>query len=175
VAELFPLANTLPIAFPDHQWQVWKFSSSSVPRHWWEVKENQELFIRGLMSDLGFHSLDDLYKLTSQIIAQAGGHRLLSLYKNSPANILAALFPDHLWDRWKFDRAPRLWWKTQTTQRQFMDQIRQKLGYSTFEDCYKLSCDEIIRYGGMVAVLPFESSLTLCGAISCFFPKAKHC
>lgn len=148
--QVFPLYRSLSEVFTDHYWAPWKFKSSTVPRKWWEDKNNQLEFMKDLMKQLGYKSLTDCYNITAQQIAQHGGHRLLSLYKSSPAEIMTTLFPQHQWDKWKFTRSPKLWWKKSSDQRQLMDRLKQQFGWTTYEDLYNLTSEHVIRIGGML-------------------------
>lgn len=49
-------------------------------------------------------------------------------YRNSIAAAVAAIYPDVKWKTWRFQRAPKSFWKQKTNQRAFLDDCAERLG-----------------------------------------------
>jgi len=76
------------------------------------------------------------------------GGSLLSLFNNSPYQLLSQVYPNSKWLPWKFSITPTQFWKERANQRLYCDWLGEHLGYSSREDWYKLqSTDLNLNYG----------------------------
>jgi hypothetical protein len=63
---------------------------------------------------------------------------LLKQYKY-PHELLSALYPEHDWLPWKFDKCPRNFWDNVNNQRKFMDWAGKQLNVKEMSDWYNVS------------------------------------
>ena len=103
------LAQVFQDNYPNHIWQVWKFSQK-VRVGYWNIEGNQRDFMDELGKQLGFQQMDDWYGITSkQIVYKKGGSRLLKTFGDSPSNLVTSVYKYHQWNGIQF--------KTLTNQR----------------------------------------------------------
>lgn len=91
---------------------------------------------------LGFTSMEDWYKVRTIDFLKNGGKALYHKHK-SIANILLQAYHHHKWDSDKFAS-----WKDMDKQRNYLDALSQKLGYTSKEDWYKVSRYNFCDKGG---------------------------
>src|SRR5207237_587250 len=109
------------------------------PIGYWNNMENQREFIDWLGKKLGYSKMDDWYRVYTADILQNGGGRLLNLYGGSPIKLIQSIFKEHHWDVHKLSRKPVGYWNNMENQREFMDWLGKKLGYSKMDDWYQIS------------------------------------
>lgn len=90
--------------YPEYSWDPLKFSQ--VPKHYWLSMDNQKAFMDALGKKLGFSlgNLEPWYKVTNQVMVDNGGSRILAIYKSSIPSLLEKVYPQYLWESWKFPR-----------------------------------------------------------------------
>lgn len=94
--------------------------------------------------------MNDWYNLTKEDIDKFGGRGLLNEYFNSsPSQALQEIYPEHKWELWRFGHTPKGCWKKYDNQRQFFMWLGIQLGYKQLDDWYKLTKEDISRYGGV--------------------------
>src|SRR3954468_6942458 len=49
---------------------------------------------------------------------------------------------------WRFEQKPPGFWENQGNQKQFFDWLGSKLGYKEMDDWYKITQEDIFKYGG---------------------------
>src|SRR5437870_1163944 len=68
-------STALQSVYPEHLWRIWKFKQ--VPKGYWDKKYIQRQFFDWPGEELGYHSMDDWYKVTRKDIDVNGGTWLL--------------------------------------------------------------------------------------------------
>jgi len=77
------------------------------------------------------------------------GRSLLGLYRDSVAEMLMALYNEHHWQVWKFDRAPRSYYRRYPeVQREFVHWFEKEHKIDSLELWYNYSAVEIEAAGG---------------------------
>lgn len=95
-----------------------------------------------------------------QIYNNGGGTLLRKYYSDSMFVAIPAIYPEHKWIPWKFERVPRGFWANQENQREFFDWLSKELGFKTLEEWYKLKKDVVRSHGGSGLVNRFDSLAT---------------
>ena len=81
------------------------------------------------------------------------GSGLLRKY-GSLYDILVRVYPEHQWDRLKFEnRVPPGYWVETDNRVQFLEQIAKKIGIKDMSDWYKVKKSTIIKYGGSLSLI----------------------
>jgi len=122
----------LKIMVPDYNFKPWKFSQ--VPDGWWKKRENQKLYMDDLGKELGFSKPEDWYALKYEDVELS----LMTLYGDSPENLIRSFFPEFAFKSWKFNRVPRSWWNDLKNQQEYIDDLGKELGFYEPQDWYKL-------------------------------------
>jgi hypothetical protein len=122
---------------PEHQWQMWKFST--VPKGFWKDKNNQKKFLEWLGGQLQFKHWEDWYSVTQSAIEQHGGASLLRMYDDSPPLLITSVFSEHAWLIWRFQVVPKGFWQDEKNQRKFMEWLQNKLQLNSWEDWYSVT------------------------------------
>ena len=86
------MAITL-IFWRDFALHPWRFGT--VPRGYWDLKENHVIFLDWLGKQLGYEILDDWYKIDKKLIIKNGGGGILQRYNNSPFHMIQSIYPKH--------------------------------------------------------------------------------
>jgi hypothetical protein len=68
-----------------------------------------------------------------------GGSGLLAMYGDSFQKALAAVFPDHKWDNFKFSQAPGGWWSVIENRRACLISVGKQLSINHLSDWYNIS------------------------------------
>eukprot|EP01122_Echinamoeba_exundans_P001384 TRINITY_DN11454_c0_g1_i1.p1 TRINITY_DN11454_c0_g1~~TRINITY_DN11454_c0_g1_i1.p1 ORF type:complete len:569 (+),score=79.95 TRINITY_DN11454_c0_g1_i1:76-1782(+) len=130
------LYQVLSAAFPEHDWQWWKFdrappiAASSRELH---VKFfssfAKEMQLEDVTSPhaLGEAALSQWHRITLSDISNRGGTPILKKHRWSVALTLMTLFPNQKWLPWKFDRVPPGWWENTSNHLSFFIWLSQEL------------------------------------------------
>jgi hypothetical protein len=80
-------------------------------------------------------------------LSSLGGQSLVLKYNGSPSLLLAAVYPEHDWLPWKFDKCPQKYWDNVNNKRKFMDWAATQLNVKEMNDWYSVSLkvQEIFR------------------------------
>ena len=62
----FSISTIVTSTYSSHNWLPWKFEAS--PRNWWKQRSNQLQYMEWLRREVLGTQLEDLYKLTLQIL-----------------------------------------------------------------------------------------------------------
>lgn len=79
---------------------------------------------------------EDWYGITKTDFAHNYGAHLLTKYQYSPYKLFSSLYPDAEWIKWGFARSTAGFWDDEAMQREYLDWLGQKLGYSDKEGWY---------------------------------------
>ena len=140
------ITELIKAVYPNYNWLVWKFKSC--PNGWWKDIEHQKEYVEWLGEELGYTTMEDWYKISWEIFhSNYGGGLIVNQYK-SRVELLKAVYPHYNWLEWKFNQVPNGWWEDIEHKKKFMNHLKQKLGYTTKEDWYKISNKILINNGG---------------------------
>jgi len=141
------LSALLVAAYPEKQWDLVRFGK--MPRNYWASLENQRSFMSNLGKDLGIditsngNEYEKWYLVSSQVLMDRGGNGLLSFYnKNFPA-LLAAVYPEHSWELWRF---PRRIGKVNESKEEIdtlFERVEQALNIKKPEDWYRVTKEQL--------------------------------
>lgn len=130
-------------AFPELNLYPWRFKSK-VPKNYWVDLNNQRYFIETEANARGWKTKDDYYKFTGKIIGDLGGYGAIKKYQESVYLMMKTLYPDYDWLPWKFIKIHNSFsWKKKEDVRLYCDWLYNELGYTSEEDWYNLTQDEI--------------------------------
>lgn len=127
----------------------------------------QYLHIIGV--ELGYKNYEDWYNISKEDIIQHGGRVLVNKYHfGSPRKLVTSIYPNYNWKMWKFNKVPDGYWHDMKHQRNFMDwlgiisliiklifNLGSELGYTTYEDWYEISYEDINKHGGGLLMKKF--------------------
>eukprot|EP01114_Cavostelium_apophysatum_P021826 TRINITY_DN7718_c0_g1_i1.p1 TRINITY_DN7718_c0_g1~~TRINITY_DN7718_c0_g1_i1.p1 ORF type:complete len:570 (+),score=80.59 TRINITY_DN7718_c0_g1_i1:26-1735(+) len=82
--------------YPEFSWKMWKFTGSSVPKGFWENRDNVRDYMDWLYKELELRSLDDWFAIPKEKLVALGASTVLSRYKGLLA-LLQSLYPYHKW------------------------------------------------------------------------------
>ena len=130
----------------------------NIPQNHWNSYQNKKAFIKWLENTLGFHHMNDWYRITSKCIVDNGGEDLLNQYQGSSIKLLQEVFPNHPWLPWKFSQLSRSHWDELEHQKEFLDWLGTELGFKEKEDWYSITESAIRKYGGRALLSKHKDS-----------------
>jgi hypothetical protein len=86
--------------YPEYNWLPWKFSH--IPKNFWTDNKNKKQFLDWAGNQLGIKDYSDWYKVVSADIRDLGGENLLAKHSFSLPQLLAAVYTDFKWERYRF-------------------------------------------------------------------------
>lgn len=140
------IASLIMSHFPEHEWQEWRFNHT--PPGFWDKQANRRRYLEWVGNQLGYEKPDDWYGLQVKHLRNHYGNGLLMRYKNSPARLLMATFPEHAWLWWRFLATPKGFWDATGNRRQYLEWLGEQLGFKTPEDWYRLTYDDLTENYG---------------------------
>ena len=142
--------------YPNHNWSFKKklhedFSLSS-----------QQEFIEKLYEKLKFNSLDDWKNVSKKRIFKfKGGHYLEMIYKGDVQGIFQTIYPNYPWEFNKLSKlTKKLYFNSIENQRQFMDDLYQKLQLKSLSDWKNVAKLTFINNGGRLLLFKYSEDLT---------------
>jgi len=96
---------------------------------------------------LGYKQITDWYRTSQSDFQKYGGKGFLSLYNNSVAKSLEAVYPQHVWISWKFP-SPLGFWDDPNNRKEFFDWLGTHPGFTTLEGWYNVTKRNIVENGG---------------------------
>jgi len=132
------LARTLVALYPEHDWQLWRFSQ--VPRHYWQEEKNRKLYFEWLTSELKIKSMEDWYTITKEdVLKKEGAGGVLVYHRHSLVQALKDLYPNYPWQEWKFKLAIKGFWNIDDNAKAYLRSIADQLGFKHVRDWYNMS------------------------------------
>eukprot|EP01114_Cavostelium_apophysatum_P014359 TRINITY_DN3702_c0_g1_i1.p1 TRINITY_DN3702_c0_g1~~TRINITY_DN3702_c0_g1_i1.p1 ORF type:complete len:614 (+),score=148.50 TRINITY_DN3702_c0_g1_i1:97-1938(+) len=139
-----------------HSYSVVRLVTSTYPNHSWDLRrfrtsrEARAMLERlGLL--LGVKEHRDWYRVQKNDLIAVGGQTFLNLvqsFNGSYIEGLAAAFPEHDWQPWRFRKVTNKYWTLKGNQRLFFDHLSKNLKIRSTEDWYKVSSAQIEQLGG---------------------------
>lgn len=100
------LPTALVRVYPEHQWQVWKFSHARVPRNFWSEPANQRAYFLALADEILGSDFNGWYNWSAAALQEAHPESaciLRQFYGGSLVQALTTIFPEYTWDLSKFN------------------------------------------------------------------------
>jgi hypothetical protein len=149
------LQKALSSVYPEHKWIPWKFPG--VSKRFWSNPVNQKAFLDWFMQQRNISSPEDWYKITRSDVHSAGGASLISTkFGDSLLKLAKALYPNHEWLEWKFDKAPRSFWASKANRRKFLEWVKVELNIESQRAWYSVSPHQLVELGGSVLLSGIE-------------------
>jgi hypothetical protein len=155
--------------FPRHDWAEWRFRRT--PKHFWAERQNRRRYFEWLGKHLRYRSHEDWYSLHGDDIRNNHGAGLLtSYYRNSYADALLDVFPEHEWEPWRFRTTPDGFWSKKANRLRYLRWLGQRLGYQTLDDWYSLSYQQLTDHNGLALLKAIGS---VAGVVKLLFPTEE--
>eukprot|EP01118_Nematostelium_gracile_P007654 TRINITY_DN2498_c0_g1_i1.p1 TRINITY_DN2498_c0_g1~~TRINITY_DN2498_c0_g1_i1.p1 ORF type:complete len:323 (-),score=51.17 TRINITY_DN2498_c0_g1_i1:3-971(-) len=138
----------------DHPWSLWQFSR--IQTCTWNDIQMQREFMKHLSTELGIRNMEDWYYIMPTQICKHGGAGLLNKYNGSPSRMIMSLLTDHKWKSNQFQE--RTIWKNTETQREFVENLTNKLKLTKTSDWYDVTQAQIIEKGGAGLLMKYQNS-----------------
>lgn len=123
--------------------------------------EARKAYFDKLYKVLGLQSMDDWYKVKGEDVARFGLGPL-GLYRRSLSLALEDVYSNHNWRPWRFTEGgtnrKRLW-KDPKMRLEFLESVRNDLGYESLEGFYKLTPQTVRALGGGLLLLQSNNSI----------------
>jgi hypothetical protein len=137
-------------SYPEHAWCEWKFNRA--PARFWKSLTNQRKFLEHLKKELKLSgAMEDWYTVPTKSVYDHGGEGLLQQYNYNLALTLSRVYPEHTWQLWRFEAAPRGYWANLDHRKSVIQFIAEKKGYHSLEDWYALTLADFTSLGGSLA------------------------
>jgi hypothetical protein len=107
---------------------------------------------------LGFKELKDWYNITVKQILEKGGKPLLEKYGRSPSRVIISIYDQYAWNEYNFAKKTQRYWHLMGNQRNFMDNLKTKLHFTTMEDWYNINKKDIIEAEGAGLLMKYGDS-----------------
>jgi len=132
--------------FPNHDWKAWLVAK--VPNGFWNSPANRRSYLDWLGERLGYQCADDWYKVSSHDFLKNRGKGILTRYRGSSTLAVIDSIPGK-WCEWKFQRAPKGFWKVVEHGHRYLRWLGKELGFRRPEHWYRIQTGDITaRYGG---------------------------
>ena len=95
--------------------------------------------------------MDNWYNVTQKDIYMHGGSGILDpYYGGSPSKALQNIYPEHIWNLWKFKKSPTGYWETLEQNidelKKVIDRLGEQLSVKSLEDWYGISLEQIAKF-----------------------------
>jgi hypothetical protein len=164
-------SKALEETYRDHAWESWRFQEGGTNRkRLWDEPNKRREFLEALRKEVGWNSLEDLYKLNKRAISSRGAWLLLREAKNSIPRLVQSAYPEHEWIPWKFAHIGASTWADEQNVRKFFEYCQKELKIESFDDWYQVKGTKIASLGGRsLLVRKFNNSLPV--ALKSAFPE----
>lgn len=160
------LRTALIRAYPEHNWEFWRFS-----RRPWDSIETQRQFLQHLFDDVfKFNSMEDWYSLKASDVVAHGGSGLLQNHGSSLIRALQAAFPEHEWEEWRFVQVPKGFWKDPKNITRFFKWIMTQLEFGDSMEAWYGITPEAIRELGVEKIIERDFGGSIHAALRAGFP-----
>lgn len=146
-----------------------EFSAAVAPGHWQEAS-NRRQYMEWLGNKLGYTTWEDWYQIDSNsFLHHHGSGLLLHSFNNSPSAAVVDSFPEHKWVRFMFRVVPHGHWEEKANQRRYLDWLGTHLGFSSWEDWYKIDNVSFLKNHGAGFLKKFGNSPR--AAVTAVYPE----
>ena len=142
--EEFPFKLVMAV-YDTHQWQQSRFNTQ---HGYWDNKNNQRDFMDQLGNRLGYIKMNAWYGVTVKRFHKNRGVTLLHKYGDSPSKLVMTVYNSHQWQQSRFN-TQQGYWDNKNNQRDFMDQLGNRLGYKEINAWYGVTFKQVDENGGV--------------------------
>jgi len=154
---LFRYGNVLGYAvmalYPEFNWKPWKFEE--LPSNFWEDRRRHRELFDWLGELLEIRRLDDWYRVKTIDVERLLTTSLKNeciffdrFYGSSLIRALQAIYPDHSWYPWRFEKVPHGFWSNVLNVQRYMGWLREELQINQMRDWCQVNANQIIARGG---------------------------
>lgn len=114
-------------------------------------RNEERIFFDSLASKLKIKHWQEWYSITPQDIRNHGGNeglQILTKYGNSVLKALSKNYSENNWDLCRYSHVPPSFWTIIINQRYFLDQISTFLNFSSWENWYTITSQDLVLNGG---------------------------
>ena len=148
--------KALQEVFPEYEWEPWRFRTT--PDGYWSDKRNCTRYLKWLGEQLGFHTLEDWYALSHQILCDNHGYGIVHEV-GSVVGVVKLLFHDQEILEWRFSNVPRRFWRSPSNRKRYFDWLGKQLGFKRVDDWYGVTADDFAtHHGSGLLCLYYENS-----------------
>ncbi|MCP4661260.1 MAG: hypothetical protein GY856_38135 [bacterium] len=140
--------------FPESEWLEWYFVP--LPHAFWESMANRRRYLDWLGKKLGFQEMEDWYRVQTQDFREHRGALLLAKCGKTPSAVLRAIYVEHDWKEWLFDRIASHFWDDPADCDRYLDWLGEQLGFEEPQDWYQLTASHLIEHHGLTFIRKFE-------------------
>lgn len=126
------------------------------PPGYWQLERNSRAFMVWLEKKLDFKTPEDWYQITKKDFQRYGGLGAVSA-AGSIFRLIEDYIPWYDWKPWLFNVVPRGYWDDHGHRRRFLEWLGEQLGYTSYEDWYKVTQREIRANRGGTVLVRFGS------------------
>ena len=142
--------------YDTHQWRQSRFNTH-MPNGYWENKDNQRDFMDQLGRRLGCKEINAWYGVTQKQIYENGGVSLLNKYGWSRSKLVMAVYDTLQWQQSHFN-TQQGYWNNKNNQRDFMDQLGNRLEYKEINAWHTVTAKQIHENGGVTLLNKYGNS-----------------
>ena len=128
------------------------------PKNYYKSKENQLIELENLYEKFKLKSLEDWVKISRRKIYHNIGRSLLQNYSNDKKKLFKTIYPNFPWKFNEKNENANKYFQNIENQRQFMNDLSQKLNLKSIDDWMNVSRNKIIENGGKSLILYFYSN-----------------
>ena len=133
---------------PKGGWKLYNFEGA-VPKHHWEDFSNHKEFFKDFFRG-NFKEIEDLYKVTQELIYGFNGRALLTdYYGNSPSNFVMKMVPNYSWKGYLFSSVPINYWQVPNHRNEWFKDLCKKYELFDQESLYSISVKMIEEFHGV--------------------------
>jgi hypothetical protein len=152
-------AKVVMYAYPNYEWQWWRFQS--MDKDIWDDHKSAIQYLNWLKDELGYRNMDDWYKISKKNFSQNGGAYLLKIYNNSPAKLLATIYPEREWQVWKFRCEDGNIWEDSNNALKYANWLMEVMGWTSMENWYEIRKEDLIKRGGSSLLKKYGGSTAI--------------
>ena len=158
------IPHLLTSIYPNYPWE---FEDAKVYSNiYFKSLENQRKFMDKFYIENEIKTLDEFSSISSQKIIQKGGQSLLyTYYSKDKKKLFSTIYPNFPFEFEKkitkeknFQNYSIEYFSSISNQREFMENLRNKLKLKTINELMFITTNLIIKYGGYVLILHYYSN-----------------
>lgn len=161
------LSKALKNIFPTHSWDESTFQT--VPRRYWQKKENQQKFITKIANKFEIREHADWRRVTVRDINKLGGRGFLRHFNGSLWDALMHIFPEVDWKQIQLPKAPLGFWKHEENRRKYLKSIANEFNIQNPKAWSNITISQIASYSGDYPISRYYGG-SIYRALSSTFP-----
>lgn len=152
----------------EYDLQEWRFEH--IEKSYWQDINNQKKLFREVEKSLGFKELDNWYHITENQLHHFKAHKVLEMYSHSLYDALCAVYPEHVWEEWRFTKHSKGFWIDPHKVKMFFDAMSQKMNLKSMDDWYSVKPTHFPPEIDIDSILQKYYGNSLIKALMCSYP-----